>query len=257
MTAYRGYEVSPGILMRTVDGTNVTYSLTDGTNPFEPAIYYGNDSSIGTSFLTWTTLVAELGTESSGIIDADSEKLPSGWILPSAGDKWDSNPLTSDWGKIIWGVPKSTITVNGEPVTKNAYAMVKVTLEDGNSYGVPARTYYGTLLLRDGTTIPSGYLNVVSSGNYDSNPLDETKFKALIDDYKCLFLSMTGMWSSGRGWEEMYSSRRGYYRARNSSQGSGYWLRLETGGGFDMSATKTNGNSQPAPVKLVKPVTDD
>lgn len=252
LTAFRGYEVSPGILMRTVDGTVTTYSLTDGSNPFEPAVYYGNDSSIGTYFLTWSTLVNDLGTESSGIIDADSEKLPSGWIMPSAGDKWDTNPLKSDWGIIIWGTPKSTITVNGEPVTKNAYAMVKVTLEEGNSYGVPARTYYGTLLLRDGTNIPSGYLNVVSSGNYDSNPLDETTFKKLIDDYKCLFLSMTGMWSSGRKWEEMYSSRRGYYRARNSSGGTGYWLRLETGGGFNMSATKTNGNSQPAPVKLVK-----
>ncbi len=252
LTAFRGYEVSPGILMRTVDsGTSeVTYTLTDG--PFDPAVFYGNNSSLEKYFFTRGTLVTDLGTDGSNI-DADSEKLPSGWIMPSAGDKWDTNPLKSDWGKIIWGTPKSTITVNGEPVTKNAYAMVNVTLGEGNPYGVPARTYYGTLLLRDGTNIPSGYLNVVSSGNYYSNPLDETKFKKLIEDYKCVFLSVTGEYSSGRKWENLSGSgMRGYYRATNVSNGIGYWLRLETGGGFNMSATKSNGNSIYVPVKLVK-----
>jgi hypothetical protein len=253
MTAFRGYVISPGILMRTVDsGTNEkTYSLTDGSNPFEPAVYYGNSTSLDKYFFCWNTLKTDLGADGNNI-DADSAALPAGWILPSAG-----NNETSDWGKIVFGAPKSAITVGGKNITSNAKASVKVTLETGNSFGVNAGDYYGVLLLRDGTNIPDGYLNkdTIGGGTYTDNPLDETKFKELIEDYKCVFLSCTGYyWSSS--WRDL-SSHEGYYRAANSNNGSGYYLRMSNNGGFGVTSTKTSGNVQYYPVKLVKAVTDD
>jgi len=250
MTAFRGYEVSPGILMRTVDGTVTTYSLTDGSNPFEPAVYYGNNTNLDKYYFCWSTLRNDLGADGNGI-DADSEALPAGWILPSAG-----NNETSDWGKIVFGAPKSAITVGGKNITSNAKASVTVTLETGNSFGVNPGTYYGVLLLRDGTNIPDGYLNkeTIGGGTYTDNPLTETKFKELIEDYKCVFLSVTGYyWSSS--WRDL-SSHEGYYRAATAANnGQGYYLRMSNAGGFGVTSTKSSGNVQYYPVKLVKIVT--
>ncbi len=212
-TAFRGYEVSTGILKRDASTTPATYSLTSGEmvltadpvtgeeyyalpagcNPFEPAIYYGNNGNLNKYYNTWTTLQNELGADADGDnIDAASTKLPSGWRFPTGG-AGDS----TDWGKILSGTPKSPITVNGATVTKNAYALVAVTLESGNSYSVDAKTYKGMFLLRDGTTIPTGYLSVLGGKSYNDNVLTETKFNDLIK-LGCLFVSSSGRYYSNK-----------------------------------------------------------
>ena len=202
--AFRGYEVSTGILERTA-GDPATYSLTSGAmiltedpvtgkeyytlpagcNPFEPAVYYGNNASRGKYYNSWTTLKDELGADGNNI-NATSDKLPDGWRFPTG-----SASVSTDWGKILSGAPKSPITVNGATVTKNAYALVAVTLESGNSYSVEANTYKGMFLLRDGTTIPTGYLSVLGGKSYNDNVLTETKFNDLIK-LGCLFVSSSG-----------------------------------------------------------------
>ena len=238
-TAFRGYEVSAGILERSVVGTDATYSLTAGEmvmtydpvtgkevyalpagcNPFEAATYYNQPASLNKYFHKWLTLRSELGANGNNI-NATSEYLPAGWRFPTGGDK-----TSSDWGKIIFGTPKSTITVNGTAVTSKAFALVSVTLDAGNSYGVAAGTYYGMFLLRDGLTIPSGYFNTTGTALYTANPLTEVQFNDLIK-LGCLFISASGYyselknygwrelnesWQYGCYWSSIYSSSTQYY----------------------------------------------
>ena len=172
--------------------------------------------------------------------------------MPTAGERDDANPLVTDWGRIIYGAPKSTITVGGTSVPNKAYVGVKVDLDLGNSYGVPKGTYFGMLLLRDGTNIPAGYFTI--GGSYDNNPLTETQFKELLQDYGCAFISITGYYWSG--WKYL-SNREGYYWASNCLNSKGYYLGINyPDGGFRLNSTKSSSGFY-YPVKLVKPVSDD
>ena len=220
--AFRGYEVSTGILERTA-GDPATYSLTSGAmiltadpvtgeeyyalpagcNPFEPAVYYGNNASRGKYYNSWTTLKDELGADGNNI-NATSDKLPDGWRFPT-GSGSISVSNTTDGGKIFYGAQKSPISVNGSNVNKFAYALVSVTLDSGNSYSVAAGTYYGVFLLRDGATIPTGYLTEVGGKKYNNNVLSETQFNELIQ-LGCLFIS-----SSGRYYNNWNYLEDGYY----------------------------------------------
>ena len=271
-SAFRGYEVSAGILERSVVGTDATYSLTAGEmvmtydpttgkevyalpagcNPFEPAIYYGNNANMNKYFHKWLTLRSELGANGNNI-NAKSEYLPAGWRFPTGGDK-----TSSDWGKIIFGTPKSTITVNGTAVTSNAYAMVRVSLESGNSYGVAAGTYYGMLLLRDGITIPSGYLSKVGPAKYVDNPvLNETKFEYLIQK-GCLFVSATGYYSETfKSWRELNTSwQYGEYWSSNFREATKFYYFTFSNATSTPSVTtsSTSGDKNLQVVKLVKPL---
>jgi|GEM_PF-3796029 len=221
--AFRGYEVSTGILKRDGSTDPATYSLTSGAmiltadpvtgkeyytlpagcNPFEPAVYYGNNASRGKYYNSWTTLMDELGADGNNI-NATSDKLPDGWRFPT-GSGSISVSNTTDWGKIFYGAPKSPISVNGSNVNKFAYALVSVTLDSGNSYSVAAGTYYGVFLLRDGATIPTGYLTEVGGKKYNNNVLSETQFNELIQ-LGCLFIS-----SSGRYYNNWNYLEDGYY----------------------------------------------
>lgn len=268
-TAFRGYEVSTGILQRTKEGdaaatysltsgamvknaTNGEYSLPAGCNPFEPAVYYGNNNSKNVFFHKWLTLRTELGADGNNI-NSKSDKLPNGWQFPTAGNK-----TSTDWGKIIFGKPKSTITVNGTAVTSNAYAMVSVTLDAGNSYSVPAGTYYGMFLLRDGSTIPSGYFSTVGSADYDTaNPLTEAQFNDLIK-LGCLFISASGNYSETfTAWRDLTSSwKYGYYWSSNYYEATKFYIFTFHNSTSDPSVATHNSNSDKhyEVVKLVKPV---
>ena len=268
-TAFRGYEVSTGILQRTKEGdaaatysltsgamvknaTNGEYSLPAGCNPFEPAVYYGNNNSKNVFFHKWLTLRTELGADGNNI-NSKSDKLPNGWQFPTAGNK-----TSTDWGKIIFGKPKSTITVNGTAVTSNAYAMVSVTLDAGNSYSVPAGTYYGMFLLRDGSTIPSGYFSTVGSADYDTaNPLTEAQFNDLIK-LGCLFISASGNYSETfTAWRDLTSSwKYGYYWSSNYYEATKFYIFTFNNSTSDPSVATHNSNSDKnyEVVKLVKPV---
>lgn len=272
--AFRGYEVSAGILERSVSGTDVTYSLTAGEmimtydpttgkevyalpagcNPFEPAVHFKQSSSLNKYFHKWLTLRGELGADVNNI-SATSAYLPAGWCFPSGGDK-----STSDWGKIIFGAPKSTITVNGTAVTSKAFALVSVTLDAGNSYGVAAGTYYGMFLLRDGSTIPSGYLNTTGTALYTANPLTEVQFNDLIK-LGCLFISASGYYSELKnyGWRELNASwQYGCYWTSNYYSASQFYAFQFYNGTYSNNPSVNNRSTTSDKnyyvVKLVKPV---
>ncbi|MBR3292696.1 MAG: hypothetical protein IKI66_11035 [Bacteroidales bacterium] len=272
MTAFRGYEVSTGILKRDGSTTPATYSLTSGAmiltadpvtgaeyyslpagcNPFEPAVYYGNNDNRDKYFHMWLNLRGELDA-SGNDIKTDSERLPSGWYFPSGGGD------STDWGKILFGAPKSTITVNGAAITSKAYAMVSVSLDAGNSYGVAARTYYGLFLLRDGSTIPSGYFNKIGDADYTENPvLSETQFNELIQ-LGCLFISASGYYSTKfNAWRELNASwQYGYYWSNKYySSTKFYSFRFSNANKASASTLSDSSNNNYYVVKLVKPVTD-
>ena len=268
--AFRGYEVSTGILKRDGSTDPATYSLTSGAmiltadpvtgkeyytlpagcNPFEPAIYYGNNGNLNKYFNKWLVLREELGASGNNI-NATSGKLPIGWQFPTAGDK-----TSSDWGKIIFGTPKSTITVNGTAISSKAYAMVSVKLNAGNSYSVAAGTYYGMFLLRDGATIPSGYFSTVGSADYDTaNPLTEAQFNDLIK-LGCLFISASGNYSETFAWRDLTSWKYGYYWSSIYKETNKFYYFTFSNSTSDPSVTQvgTNNHKYYRVVKLVKPV---
>lgn len=192
LTAFRGYEVSPGVLHRKTDGS---YELTAGTDPFEMYTIYNYDSEVKLAqyYFKWSFLKGdnELGSDASGNIDANSAKLPTGWTFPSL----------SVWNTIIKGTPKSTITVGGTTITKDAFAVVEYNDGTGIKRGV--------LLLRDGSTIDSGILEYV--GVQTLNTLNTEKYNYLLGK-GCLILSFTGYLSNTT------------WRAPNSNYGAAdYW----------------------------------
>ncbi len=270
-TSFRGYEVSTGILKRDGSTNPATYSLTsgkmelvstdpvtgertyklpDGCNPFEPAIYYGNNATKDVYFHKWLTLKNELGAVNNNI-DPESECLPTGWRFPTGGSD------TSDWGKILFDTPRTPITVNGATVAKGkAYAMVAVTLESGNSYGVNAGTYYGMFLLRDGITIPNGYLDIVGEADYTSaNQLTETKFNYLIQR-GCLFVSASGHYDGNqKSWLDLSSYwKYGYYWSSTFNNNSSFYqLKFYNSTNKPSASTySTKDNLHYSVVKLVK-----
>lgn len=265
MKAFRGYEVSTGILKREAstspatysltagemiltadpDGKNEHYALPAGCNPFETAIYFGNNANRGVYFNKWQTLKDEL--EAGGNNFASSDKLPAGWRFPSAGGT--SHSTGADWGNILFGAPKSTITLNGNKVANNAYALVSVILNGENPYSVAAGTYNGLLLLRDGATITAEHLTQLGyDHNYTDNPLTQAEFGELVK-LGCLFISASGYYSelSGFGWRDR---DEGSYWSCSSN---GVMFRFDGSYGIVSGAsTSTTYNSNYLVVKLVK-----
>ena len=138
--------------------------------------------------------------------------------------------------------------------------MVAVTLESGNSYGVNAGTYYGMLLLRDGTTIPAGYLNVVGPAEYTGNPLDEAKFNYLIQR-GCLFISATGHYDGNqKSWRDLTDSwQYGYYWSSTYKTANTNFYKVRF---WNTTSTPSAASSDTydylnySVVKLMKPVVD-
>ena len=266
--AFRGYEVSTGILERTAgdpvtysltsgamiltadpDGKNEHYSLPAGCNPFEPAIYYGNNASRGKYYNSWTTLKDELGADGNNI-NATSDKLPDGWRFPTFG-KPAGKSNTTDWDRVLYGVPEAPITVNGTTVGESAYAMVSVTLGSENSYSVAVGTYNGVFLLRDGTSIPTGYLDKVGGNSrFTDNPLTEMQFNDLVK-LGCLFISASGYYN-GSSWKY---PEEGYYWASTFASSGTYVNSWTMEFYTDKSPVPTTQRvARELVVKLVKPV---
>ena len=273
-TAFRGYEVSTGILERSKAGeAPATYSLTSGAmdvsfdpdtwaetyslpagcNPFEPAVYYEQSSSLNRFFNKWDVLREELGSDGNNI-NAESLKLPDGWQFPSGGN--DEEEFV--WSTILFGTPKSPVTVNGTAITSEAFAMVSVSLEAGNSYSVAAGTYYGMLLLRDGATIPAGYLTWTGlDSTYEDNPLDEEQFNDLIR-LGCLFISASGYyWETDTSWRDLddyYQCGHYWTNTYESDDDYFYFLYFDETGEASAAYHETISNEDYKVVKLVKPV---
>ena len=207
-------------------------------------------------FNKWLTLRTELGADGNNILAA-SDKLPAGWQFPTGGGI-GSYPTTCDWGKILYGAPKSPITVNGSTVGDHAYALVTVNLA-ADSYGASAGTYYGLFLFRDGITIPTGYFTTIGKNSkYTDNSLTDAQFNALIK-MGCLFISASGYYStqSGYGWRELNSSyHEGHYWTRTYYSSSAFYeFKLDDSAGSVKVNTRTDpGTSHYYVVKLVRPV---
>ena len=227
----------------------MTYSLPNGCNPFEAANYYNNNDTKEKYFIKWMTLKDEWGNEDNNIA-ATSPKLPN-WQFPSYGDE-------GDWSKILFGGPKTPITVNGTTVTGGYYAMVTVNLKSGSAYTptiLSDKTYYGTLLLRDGATIPNGYLTKTgTSSKYTDNVLSEDKFKALVK-MGCLFIPAAG-YHTGSAWDDLKSSRHnGRYWTRNFwKSGYVYQLTFKDDGTMNTKTTGSSTTNYYLVTKLVKPL---
>ena len=199
-----------------------------------------------------------MGADGNDIVTTSS-KLPDGWQFPTGGGS-GSYPTTCDWGKILYGAPKSIITVNGSTVGDHAYAQVSVILEAGNAYSVPAGTYYGLFLLRDGSTIPSGYFTQIGKASkYTDNSLSEAQFNALVK-MGCLFISASGYYSaaSGYGWRELNETYHEghYWTNKYNSSSEFYELKFDDYAGHVKVNTRVSpGTNRYNVVKLVKPVT--
>lgn len=202
-TAFRGYDVSSGILVRNDNGT---YSMTGG-NPFELADYHGQSSSLNKYYFRWSDLKAAFGADGDNI-DSDSADIPGhdeGWILPTGSND-------GMWREILEGSPKAKTIVNNTELSDHLYALI--TVDRGN--GV---YHKGLLLIRDGSNIPGSLLRYTG---YDSscsnNVLTEAQFNMLVgEEYRCVFLSSTGCYTLGRWYDNPTSTVDGYYWSSSAS----------------------------------------
>ena len=234
-TAFRGYEVSTGILKRDASTSPATYSLTSGAmiltadpdgknehyvlpkgcNPFEIAVYYGDSHSLDVYFHQWGTLKSDLG-EDSGNIKASGVKLPAGWI-------------------------------------SNAFALVTVTLDAENPYSVTAGTYYGMLLLRDGATISAEHLTELGYDHaYTENQLTQAEFGDLIE-LGCLFISISGYYDGS--WRDIRKTyKQGWYWSRIYYSNRAVAFNFSETGYVTVASRSSDYGSRYEAVKLVKPL---
>ncbi|MBR1542818.1 MAG: Ig-like domain-containing protein [Bacteroidaceae bacterium] len=248
---YRGYDISKGILVRSDAG----YTLVGEDDPFVLENYYRQASSLNKYYFQWSFLKgdSELGADGSNI-KATSDKLP---IYSSESDRW-TMPTQKDWENIVKGKPKmpiqienengsvTTISVNQEDM---AYAFVAVQKND--------KTYYGTVLFKDGSTIRKEGGLMYWGNNSQLNNINETQLNNLLED-GCLFLSMTGYYSSTqREWRYLKNANNdeGHYWSATLYTGSrGYYLRL-----YETRINPKNQDSDDSryyPVRLVKKMAD-
>lgn len=236
LTSYRGYEVSSGILKREGVGN---YSMTDGSNPFELADYYGQSSSLNKYYFRWVDLKSELGEDGNNI-DSDSAVLPGhseGWILPTGSNE-------GMWRDILERRPKSTTMVNEEEVTERPYALV--TIDRGN--GV---YHKGLLLIRDGSDIPGTLLqNTGSNSTCSNNVLTEAQLNTLIgDSYRCGFLSATGCYMPDKWYDSPTSTVEGFYWSSTYSNIGIQFTSISVS-----SRVQVSSDDFYCPVKLVKKI---
>ena len=254
-SAFRGYEVSPGILYRDKDGNYGLTNVRDGANfnPFELRGYWNTTSrnastSSSTYYFQFTFLrgADELGADSnnSNNINAGSAKLPQGWTIPSK----------DIWTAILFGEPKSAITVNdtqlhGDSSNKGAYALARIqSAEDPNVY------YPGILLFRDGMNITCTGLNTskvgVQTASFEDNTLTMTQYNDLITA-GCLFITVGGYYSSTFNSWRPYEKNEGYYHCSNMRDSNKYWFLQVLSGTSIGIAHSTTGDYYP--VRLIKP----
>ena len=175
--AFRGYWIAPGTLKRDVDGSDVTYSITEG-NPTEFLGYFGQSSSVNKYYFRSSTISAELS------------KLPAGWKLPSQ----------SEWGAFVWSNPQTAIYFNGTSITgdpvnsqRGCFIFVHVVDTDVDIIGL--------VLLRDGAHIvcPEIVTSNVGKKNIENlSPINLSVLNYLISNYGCVFLPGTGNYMPGR-----------------------------------------------------------
>ena len=246
---YRGYVISKGFLIRNKDGT---YGLTPGTDPFEIYNYFGKNENKNKVFFQFYFLKGdgELGADGDNI-NATSAKLPAGWKFPSAC--YDS----SDWCKIVKNAPSAKITIQNADDSESeiptgwygkemGYAFVVVTKE--------AKTYFGMVLLRDGSYIPKecgiqhwGKGSAVNNISYE-------QLQAL-QDAGCCFFSSTGCWCID-SWRYIENNSNVECNYMSSTYTSSKWYRMEISNYSSPSVSASTGtnSSEYVPVRLVREI---
>ena len=242
VASFRGYDVSKGLLERTVVSSEASYSLTTGDNQFEILGYYGVDDNLGKYYHQWTKLKEELGSDADGNIDASSNKLPDGWTMPSS----------AVWNTIVFG-NATGITVNGQAVSYG-YALVSVT--------VGTQTVPSLLLVPDNTAIELASLSGKEAYfNEEDGDYGFDKIALSSDDYTylmgkdCRILPLTGMYWPEDDWRDGISDYwpTGYYWASNLYGVEPYFLKLDPDLG-SVSTPHTTGLNDYYPVRLVKKI---
>ena len=245
--SFRGYEVSKGILERTVVSSEASYSLTTGDNQFEILGYYGVDENKGKYYHQWTKLKEELGSDTDGNINASSDKLPDDWTMPGS----------ADWEEIVFG-DATGITVNGQAVTYG-YALVSVSV---GTESIPA-----LLLVPDNTAIELTSLDGLED-LFDEEDGDYGYEEILLssDDYTylmdkdCRFLPISGCFDNvvnhawKHGMEDFYPE--GYYWGYDhyeTAMGQAYHLWVDYDDEW-VQITTTTAPSDYYPVRLVKKI---
>ena len=244
VASFRGYDVSKGLLERTVVSSETSYSLTTGDNQFEILGYYGVDENKGKYYHQWTKLKEELGSDADGNIDASSNKLPDGWTMPSS----------AVWNTIVFG-NATGITLNGQAVAYG-YALVSVT--------VGTQTVPSLLLVPDNTAIELASLSGKETYfNEEDGDYGFDKIALSSDDYTylmgkdCRFLPITGQYWD-KEWRDGISDSwpTGYYWASNLygvEPIQTYYLNLDPYFG-SVSISQTTGLDSYYPVRLVKKI---
>ena len=245
--SFRGYEVSKGLLERTVVSSEASYSLTTGDNQFEILGYYGIDENRGKYYHQWTKLKEELGSDADGNIDASSNKLPDGWTMPGS----------AEWEEIVFG-DATGITVNGQAVSYG-YALVSVT--------VGTQTIPALMLVPDNTAIVLASL--IGAEDLFDEKVGEYGYEEIYlssDDYTylmgndCRFLPISGCFDNvvnhawKHGMEDVYPE--GYYWGYDHhqlSQGQAYFLWVDYDDEW-ADITTITALSDYYPVRLVKKI---
>lgn len=230
LTAFRGYEISPGVLKRNTDGT---YVLTAGTDPFEmysfkdiKSVYNGDNINDPKFYFSFEALQSELGGEGNIITISDNEHtstLPAGWTFPTR----------DDWDELWNGEPKSPITIGSNQNVRYGYAVVRY---NGK---------IGLLLIRDGAVIEDGVLT--SWGNATINELDDIKYNKLMDA-RCVIVSVTGGYYNGSG-NKWTSPNDGCYLLCHST---GIWYIDIVPGTVVGRSSLSNGQNRFFAARLVK-----
>ena len=253
--AFRGYWVSPGILYRDANGNYGLTNVRDGDNfnPFELYDYFNHSESLNTYYFKWFNLRTELGADGNNI-DADSDKLPAGWMFPTG-----TNSSSGIWNTIFNGVPKTEIKIGNTVLGTSPYdssrpmPWAKVTVTVGD------KSYYGVILLRDGAVVDFNLNTLGKSSAYSDNILSYTDLQKFLDE-RCLFISCSGYYN------DVTNSLKGWKNLKGSSYEIDYWSSTyinDTKAGYYLAtsllngaATSSSGSTYCMPVRLVKPATD-
>ena len=113
------------------------------------------------------------------------------------------------------------------------------------------------ILLRDGSTLPAGYVSTVGlESKYADNPLTEVQFNDLLK-LGCLFIPVSGYYSDTFGWRDLNSwYQEGYYWSATLESANSYYNFHFTDGDIAVTTRSSDSDKQYKVVKLVKPVTD-
>ena len=209
---FRERELSQGLLEK--NGTD-SWTVTDGSDPFEILNYYMNDEEYNDDFSSahkrhyfqWNELSTYFGVDASNTIDYSSHALTDGWEIPVAFEGSYAMHL------MLSGVASTRL--NGSSYGYSRFIRISVDLS-GSSYagkgasspgavinaGNPATGNYinGMLLIPDYSDITCAELSDFTTEQFSANTLTYNQVCTLVEG-GCRFYPCTGRYSTS-GWDK-------------------------------------------------------